>query len=72
MLFRRWSTPGRCGRLGARRPERLILEGASLPEQVDLFRLTDFETTLVGTERFVEAVRRLGLDGADCLELPVR
>lgn len=62
----------RCGRLGARRPENMILEAASLHEQRDLFRLTDFETTLIGTERFVETVRRLGLDGADCDELPLR
>jgi len=62
----------KCGRQGGRRPEDMILEGASLPEQLDLFRLSDFETTLVGTERFVNAVRQLGLDGIDCRELPVR
>jgi uncharacterized double-CXXCG motif protein len=62
----------RCGRLGTRRPENMILEAASLPEQRDLFRLADFETTLIGTERFVETLRHLGLDGANCDELPVR
>ena len=61
-----------CGRLEARRPENMLLETASLPEQRDLFRLTDFETTLIGTERFVEAVQRLGLEGAAFQELSVR
>jgi hypothetical protein len=50
----------------------MLLETASLPEQRDLFRLTDFETTLIGTERFVEAVQRLGLEGAAFQELSVR
>jgi len=62
----------KCGRLGIRRPENMLLDGASLPEHLDLFRLANFETTLVGTERFVNAVRQLGLDGIDCRELPVR
>jgi hypothetical protein len=61
-----------CGRMGVRLPESLLLEADSLPERIELFRLTDFETTLVGTERFVEAVQRLGLDGANCHELPLR
>jgi hypothetical protein len=50
----------------------MLLDGASLPEHLDLFRLANFETTLVGTERFVNAVRQLGLDGIECRELPVR
>ncbi len=62
----------KCGRLGIRMPEDMLLDGASLPEQLDLFRLANFETVLVGTERFVNAVRQLGLDGIDCRELPVR
>ncbi|WP_044192068.1 double-CXXCG motif protein [Hyalangium minutum] len=61
-----------CDRLGARRPEIMILEAASLPDQCDLFRLADFETTLIGTERFMNTVRRLGLDGAECDALTVR
>ncbi len=55
------------------RGEEPILEAASLPQDLDLFRLSDFTTVLVGTERFVEAVRRLGFE-QDILfrELPVR
>jgi uncharacterized double-CXXCG motif protein len=62
----------KCGRNGFRRPDDLILDAASLPENVDLFRLTDFESTFICTERFVDAVRRLELDGVVFRELPVR
>jgi uncharacterized double-CXXCG motif protein len=61
-----------CGRLGFSRPENLLLEKESLPPQVDLFRVANFSTLLVGTERFVETVQRLGLDGVSFQELPLR
>lgn len=63
----------KCGRRAWKRPEEPILEAASLPENLDLFRLRDFTTMIVGTERFVEAVRRLGFE-QDVLfrEPPVR
>jgi uncharacterized double-CXXCG motif protein len=63
----------KCGRMGWSLPEEPMLEAASLPEELDVFRVGDFGTVLVGTERFVEAVRRLGLE-QDILfrELPVR
>jgi uncharacterized double-CXXCG motif protein len=63
----------KCGRRGWKRPEEPILEAASLPQELDLFRLSDFTTMIVGSERFVEAVRRLGLE-QDILfrELPLR
>ncbi len=62
-----------CGRRGWSLPEQPILEAASLPEDLDVFRVGDFGTVLVGTERFVEAVRRLGFE-QDILfrELPLR
>lgn len=50
----------RCGRRGWKLPEDPILDAASLPDDLDLFRLGDFMTMIIGTERFVEAVRRLG------------
>ena len=53
-------------------PEDPILDAASLPAHTDLFRLSDFETIFIATERFVEAMRRLGLDEADFREVPVR
>ncbi|ATB29627.1 hypothetical protein MEBOL_003082 [Melittangium boletus DSM 14713] len=62
----------RCGLTHFRFPDEPILDEASLPSHTDLFRLSDFETILIGTERFVEAVRRLGLDDIDIREVPVR
>lgn len=48
----------KCGRDHFSRPEDLILDATSLPMHTDLFRLADFETTFIATERFVDAVRR--------------
>jgi uncharacterized double-CXXCG motif protein len=62
----------RCGRDGAELPEQLVLDSASLPTHPDVFRLSDFESVLVGSERFKEAVQRLGLDGITFHELPLR
>jgi uncharacterized double-CXXCG motif protein len=63
----------RCERFDIRRPDELILDAATLPNHLDLFRLEDIMTTLIATERFVEAVRKLGYE-QDILfrELPVR
>jgi uncharacterized double-CXXCG motif protein len=59
----------KCGRRGFKRPDNPILDAATLPQDLDLFRLSG----IIGTERFVEAVRRLGY-GQDIAfrELPVR
>jgi uncharacterized double-CXXCG motif protein len=62
----------RCGRDGFQLPEHRILDKASLPTHTDVFRLANFSTVLIGTERFKEAVQRLGLDGIRFLELPLR
>jgi uncharacterized double-CXXCG motif protein len=63
----------KCGRRAWSLPEQPMLEAASLPEDLDVFRVGDFGTVLVGSERFVEAVRRLGFE-QDILfrELPLR
>ena len=61
----------RCGRVGLTRPNPLVLDASTLPPDLDLFRLRDFSTTVVCTERFVEACQRLGLDGITFSELPV-
>jgi|SRR6218665_984223 len=61
-----------CGRDSFCFPDEPILDAASLPADTDLFVLRDFETILIGTERFVDAVRRLGLDDIDIREVPVR
>jgi uncharacterized double-CXXCG motif protein len=62
----------RCERNGNRLPDELVLAEATLPEAVDVFRLRDFTTVLVASERFVNAVERLGLDEIVFIELPVR
>jgi uncharacterized double-CXXCG motif protein len=61
-----------CGRLGLRRPEAPILDAASLPTDLDLFRVGNFATMIIGTDRFMDAVRRLELDGITFRELPTR
>ncbi len=61
-----------CGRDGFRLPDEPLLARTSLPSDIDLFLLSDFETVRVATERFVDAVRRWGLDDVDIRELPVR
>lgn len=62
----------RCGRDGFQLPENLLLDQASLPTHTDVFRLANFSTVLVGSERFKETVQRLSLDGILFLELPLR
>ncbi len=61
-----------CGRFGLTRPDEPLLDAASLPTDRDLFRIGNFATMMVGTERFMEAVRRLELDGITFHELPTR
>jgi uncharacterized double-CXXCG motif protein len=59
----------KCGRRGLKRPDKPILDAATLPQDLDLFRLAG----IIGTERFVEAVRRLGYEQDIAFrELPVR
>ncbi|PTL85074.1 hypothetical protein DAT35_08530 [Vitiosangium sp. GDMCC 1.1324] len=62
----------RCGRLALTLPKPLLLDAATLPEHLDVFRLEDFSTVIVCTERFVEACQRLGLDGVVFLPLPTK
>ncbi|WP_044190458.1 double-CXXCG motif protein [Hyalangium minutum] len=65
----------KCERKGWKRPpeEELILDAATLPQDQDLFRLEDFLTSVICTERFVQAVRRLGYEQDIAFrELPVR
>ncbi|AGC41431.1 hypothetical protein MYSTI_00072 [Myxococcus stipitatus DSM 14675] len=61
-----------CGRWGVGRPDEPILEAATLPSERDLFRVGNFATMVIGTERFVDAVRRLELEGLTFRELPTR
>jgi uncharacterized double-CXXCG motif protein len=61
----------RCGRLGLTLPKVRLLDAATLPRDVDVFRLEDFSTVMVCTERFVEACLRQGLDGVIFRPLPM-
>lgn len=54
------------------RPKPIILDAASLPEDIDLFRLRQGWTNIIANERMVDAVRRLELDGVVFQELETR
>ncbi|XXF78070.1 double-CXXCG motif protein [Myxococcaceae bacterium GXIMD 01537] len=62
----------KCGRQGFTRPEHPLLDDSSLPSDRDLFRLSNFSTMLVASERFVDTVRRLRFEEVSFVELPVR
>jgi uncharacterized double-CXXCG motif protein len=62
----------RCGREGFELPKHLLLEASSLPTGEELFRLNNFATVLVGSERFMEAVKHLKLDGIEFHEVALR
>jgi uncharacterized double-CXXCG motif protein len=63
----------KCEGEGFDRPEEPILDAATLPQELDLFRLADFKAMIICTERFVEEVRRLGYEQDIAFrELPVR
>jgi uncharacterized double-CXXCG motif protein len=62
----------KCGRHGFRLPKEPLLDAASLPSDLDLFRLRNFATVLIVTERFKNVVERFELDGLTFRELPVR
>lgn len=55
-----------------KRPDPVILDAASLPTELDVFRLRQGWTTIIATERVVEAVQRLELDGVVFPELEAR
>ena len=61
-----------CGNEFFVRPDPVILDAASLPSDLDLFRLRQGSTNVLASERFVETVRRLALDGVLFQELEVR
>jgi uncharacterized double-CXXCG motif protein len=61
-----------CDRHGFSRPDEPILDVASLPPELDLFRVGNYASMVIGTERFLEAVRQLELDGLTFRELATR
>lgn len=62
----------RCGRHGFSFPKQPLLDAASLPTNLDLFRLRNFATVLIVTERFKHVVEHFELDGLTFRELPLR
>jgi uncharacterized double-CXXCG motif protein len=65
-------TCARCGVKNYSLPDPYILDAATLPTDVDLFRLAGWSSLIIATERFVETVKRLGLDGVIFREVPAR
>ncbi|WP_257462519.1 SitI6 family double-CXXCG motif immunity protein [Archangium lipolyticum] len=61
-----------CGDEPLKRPERMILDATSLSVDVDVFRLRQGWTNIIASERLVDAVHRLELDGVLFQELETR
>ncbi|MFP2931662.1 double-CXXCG motif protein [Pyxidicoccus sp. 3LG] len=55
-----------------RLPDPIILDAATLPTDVDVFRLEEIPGYILVTERFVDAVAGLGLDGVKFQEREAR
>lgn len=62
----------KCGNESLTLPERFWLDVSSLPSDLDVFRFLAAPGFIIATERFVEAVRYLELDGVIFQELEVR
>ncbi len=62
----------KCGSTSLSLPRTYWLDAASLPTHLDLFRLTDWPTLVIATERMVDAVKRLELDGVLFREVEAR
>jgi uncharacterized double-CXXCG motif protein len=64
-----WTRKPPCSRCGnsdveGPMPDPIVLDGGTLPEGLDLFRLADAPGVIIATERFKETAARLELDGA--------
>lgn len=60
----------KCGRYDISLPKSPILDAASLSRHLDLFRLANFPTILIATERFKEGVERHAPHCLSFRELP--
>jgi uncharacterized double-CXXCG motif protein len=62
-----------CGRdKGYSLPDPPILAAASLPDDLDVFRLADWSSLIIASERMMDTVTRLELDGVVFQELGTR
>ncbi|MBK7708316.1 MAG: hypothetical protein IPJ30_21815 [Acidobacteria bacterium] len=65
-----WYEPGvieicpECNRDAVKLPEEIATDVSDVPDDVDVFRLSNFATILIVTERFYDAVSALGIKGA--------
>ncbi|AEI64200.1 double-CXXCG motif protein [Corallococcus macrosporus] len=62
----------RCGYEDTHLPDPYLLDAASLPTTVDIFRLAAWTTHILATQRFVDAVQHLELDGVTFSPVQVR
>lgn len=53
-----------CGRDSASKPNKILIEHSSLPTNIDIFRISNFTTIILVTEKFVKTVTDLGIKGA--------
>ncbi|MBK8150708.1 MAG: hypothetical protein IPK58_21535, partial [Acidobacteria bacterium] len=53
-----------CDRDAVKLPEEIAIDVSDVPNDVDIFRLDNFATILIVTERFFDAVNSLGIKGA--------
>lgn len=61
-----------CGNDFLKLPEHHFFAVESMPESVDVFRLAEWSVLIIATERFMDAVQRLELDGLIFQEMEVR
>ncbi|QRK10859.1 hypothetical protein JQX13_12750 [Archangium violaceum] len=61
-----------CGGYDYDVPKQPVLDGASLPEHLDIFRLRSRDGVIVISERFADTLRRLDFEEFSLRELPVR
>lgn len=60
-----------CGRDSASKPEEMLIEHSSIPNDVDIFRVSNFTTIILVTEKFVETVANLDIKGAVFEEIKI-
>jgi len=53
-----------CGRDSASKPQEVLIDCSSVPDSINIFRVSNFRTIILVTERFVEAVTSLNIKGA--------
>lgn len=60
-----------CGRDSVTLPEKILVDSRTVEGNFDIFRLRNFSTLVLVTERFVDEVKRAGIKGAIFAEVKV-